>query len=161
MNPTNVLPSYLFKIHFNIILPSLPRSFEPPVSFSFPLHNRVFFSLFPSYTLFLSPFPPVWFGARNFVWRDSSLRNVFHSVIPSFHWGPNRSDVMKISVVCHITIQSSGITFGETPFSMLDSINTYRRTELFSRAPRKRHSWTQCRGRRGMLQSVIEFCLWN
>jgi hypothetical protein len=67
--------------------------------------------------------------------------------------------VMKISMVCHVTIQSSGITFGENPFSILESINTYRRTQLFWREPRERHCWTQCWGRRGMLQSVIELCL--
>ena len=66
-----------------------------------------------------------------------SWHQFYHSVVPSFHLGPNRFDVMKISMFCHIIVQSSDITFGENPFNILVSINTYRRRERFSWAPRE------------------------
>jgi len=48
INPLPTLQSNLFKIHFNIILPSMPKSSKWYLSFRFPHQNPVCISLLPS-----------------------------------------------------------------------------------------------------------------
>lgn len=47
INSIHTIPSYLFKIHFNIILPSMPSYSKWPFCFRFPHKNLVGISLLP------------------------------------------------------------------------------------------------------------------
>ena len=47
INSIHTIPSYFFKIHFNIILPSMPRYSKWPLCFNFPHKNLVRISLLP------------------------------------------------------------------------------------------------------------------
>ena len=47
LNPVHAPPILLFKIHFNIIFPSVPRCSKWPLSLKFPHQNHLTFSFHP------------------------------------------------------------------------------------------------------------------
>jgi hypothetical protein len=61
INPLHALPSYFLQLRFNIIIPSMPRSFEWSLSLKFPYRNSLYIPPRPhTYRQSHSP----WFGTR-------------------------------------------------------------------------------------------------
>jgi hypothetical protein len=73
MTAVRNLPSDIFKIHFNVIILSIPRSSELPLSFRFSNHNPVFiFSLCTCHVLVSITFTLIWS-----LWSTSEAKTVF------------------------------------------------------------------------------------
>ena len=88
INPLHTLQSNLFKIHFNIILLSMPKSSKWYLSFRFPHQNPVCISLLPctqhmpSYMI-----TPIMFGGEYKLWNFSLCNFLFPLV--TFLLSPN------------------------------------------------------------------------
>jgi len=86
INPLHTLQSNLFKIHFNIILPSMPKSSKWYLSFRFPHQNPVCISLLPStqhmpcYFILLYMITPIMLGGEYKLWNFSLCNFLFRLV---------------------------------------------------------------------------------
>ena len=97
---STLFPSYIFKIHFNIILPSMPRSFKWSLSFRFPPpnpQNHVHISHFShtshmprTHHLLLNLTTQIMSGEDYNRW-SSSLCNLLQSPPTSSNLGPTYS----------------------------------------------------------------------
>jgi hypothetical protein len=63
LNPVDDLPFYVFKIQFNIILPSMSMAYKQAFSFRFSHKNPLCFSLLPH----MCPFHVPWFDPQHLV----------------------------------------------------------------------------------------------
>ena len=73
INPVKAVWAFFFKIHFNIILPSLLKFYKLSFPFRFPHQNPVCISLFPYvWYLFFPSYPP-WFNYSDNIWSGVQI----------------------------------------------------------------------------------------
>jgi hypothetical protein len=114
MNPAHTFISYLSRIHFNIILPSLPGSSKWFLSFMFSDYNSVLISHLSHVCHMPRPSLPPFFDCLNNIWRravcklwSSSLCSFLQPPAASSLVGPNVAEVRKSRKILNLHLQTA------------------------------------------------------
>ena len=78
-------PFAFLKVHFNIVLPSTPRSYMRSLSIRFWIRTLVCNFLFPSACNILGRSHPPWFDHRNNIWWTIQISGALHNALFSSH----------------------------------------------------------------------------